>query len=90
MSDAALYEIAREITLEHAGGSKNWHAGCRVRHPDGRLVQIISGYYLDPKYSRVSNWWTWRAVNEDGSLAAADESGYGWNAPIEEPAPFTA
>lgn len=51
--------------------------GKTVKHPDGRTVKIVSGCYLDPVYGRVSNWWTWRPVADDGTLGA-EESGYGW------------
>jgi hypothetical protein len=32
-------------------------------------VIIVNGTFLDPKYNRVSNWWTWKAINKDGSLS---------------------
>ena len=51
--------------------------GKTVMHPDGRMVKIISGCYLDPVYGRVTNWWTWQPVAEDGSLGP-NERGYGW------------
>lgn len=51
--------------------------GATVMHPKGYPVKIISGQYLDPIYGRVSNFWTWQRVNDDGSLGEK-ESGYGW------------
>lgn len=48
-----------------------------VTHPDGYEVLIVRGKFLDDKYGRVTNWWTWRRVNEDGTLGE-EESGYGW------------
>lgn len=51
--------------------------GATIKHPDGRLVKIKSGYFLDPVYGRVSNFWTWNEVKPDGSLGK-HESGYGW------------
>lgn len=52
--------------------------GAEIRHPDGYMVKVKSGQYLDPTYGRVSNWWTWNRINEDGTLNPKDESGYGW------------
>ncbi len=51
--------------------------GAIVDHPDGYKVKIIDGCYLDPTYGRVSNWWTWKQVKQDGSLGKK-ASGYGW------------
>ncbi len=51
--------------------------GVVIEHPDGYPVEVIGGRYLDEVYGRVTNWWTWRRVNTDGTLG--DEvSGYGW------------
>lgn len=51
--------------------------GATIKHPDGRKVKIISGYFLDPTYGRVSNWWSWREVKKNGKLGKI-ENGYGW------------
>lgn len=59
-------------------GPAPFKIGDTVKHPDGRSVRIISGYYLDPEYKRLSNFWYWREVLKDGSLAKKEESGYGW------------
>lgn len=52
--------------------------GMVTRHPDGRLVKIMSGYFLDPIYHRLSNHFHWREINKDGTLSDTEESGYGW------------
>jgi len=43
---------------------------------EGKPVLIESGYYLDPIYRRVSNFWHGHYVNPDGSLGE-EWSGYG-------------
>ena len=71
-----LKQVVRQINLELAQQS-TMHVGATVQHPDGRMVQITGGCYLDPKYGRVSNRWTWREVLPSGQLGK-EESGYGW------------
>lgn len=51
--------------------------GATIQHPDGYAVKVLDGCYLDPIYNRVSNWWTWQRVNDDGTLGEP-VSGYGW------------
>lgn len=51
--------------------------GATVAHPDGYAVKVLSGCYLDPVYGRVSNWWTWQRINDDGT-PGEEASGYGW------------
>jgi hypothetical protein len=63
--------------LKHELESKcSMHVGKVLRHPDGRLVKVISGQFL--RNGLVSNWWEWREVQPDGTLSANLESGYGW------------
>lgn len=71
-----LQSIARSINSELASRS-SMKIGAIIRHPDGRRVKVIDGYYLDPTYGRVSNWWSWREVLKRGGLGKI-ESGYGW------------
>ena len=61
--------------VEHSGWS-----------PSGKLkgypcdVYITSGFYTDPTYGRVSNFWGWRKVivNKSGKIELGpQESGYG-------------
>jgi len=40
-------------------------------------VKIVSGQYLDSKYGRLSNYWYWVDVNENGSESKEERSGYG-------------
>ena len=40
-------------------------------------VKIISGQYLDSKYGRLSNFWYWTEINEDGAESNEEHSGYG-------------
>ena len=51
--------------------------GVTVSYTDGRMVKIKDGYYLDPIYGRLSNFWTWNEVFDNG-LLGPDECGYGW------------
>ena len=44
---------------------------------DGKIVRLMSGEYLDSIYQRLSNHWTWRVVNKDGTLSDEVISGYG-------------
>jgi len=46
-------------------------------------VYILDGYYLDPIYQRLSNFWQWRKVNEDGTLGEK-ENGYGLFSDIDK------
>jgi hypothetical protein len=63
-----------ELTEEVMGGSP-FEIGDTVRHPDGRMVQIMNGQYWGTH--GVSNFWYWREVRHDGSLGP-EECGYGW------------
>lgn len=75
MSDP-LREIARQINQDLAAKSK-MEIGKTIKHPDGRMVKIISGCFLDAVFGRVSNHWTWREVKKNGKLGP-EEYGYGW------------
>jgi len=55
--------------VKHAG----WQKDEKIYPCD---VYIESGCYLDSIYGRVINFWYWRRVLEDGSLAET-EHGYG-------------
>lgn len=57
--------------------AKRMTVGFGVVHPDGRLVLVTSGCFLDPIHGRVSNFWHWREILEGGKLGV-DECGYGW------------
>jgi hypothetical protein len=65
----------REIVEREMGGAP-FAVGDRVKHPDGRTVEITSGQYWGT-YG-LSNFWHWREVLADGTLSATDEHGYGW------------
>ena len=52
---------------------KGWNKGDKKYPCD---VYIENGCFLDSTFGRVSNWWTWRIVNKDGSLSEK-YSGYG-------------
>lgn len=66
--------IARGMNNELAGKSK-MAVGKVVQHPDGYNVKVIDGAFLIG--GRVSNFWSWQRVNDDGSLGPV-EKGYGW------------
>jgi len=71
-----LARLAREMNEEMASQS-SMSVGKHGMHPLGYKVLVTSGQYLDPVYERVSNFWCWRRVNDDGSLGD-EECGYGW------------
>ena len=71
-----LAKIASDLNNDLASRS-SMAIGKTMKHPDGRTVKIKSGYFLDPVYGRVSNWWEWNEVLPDGKLGTK-ESGYGW------------
>lgn len=50
--------------------------GRRYLHPEDGVIEITDGYYRDPRYGRISNFWHWKVV-------ATDEykHGYGGNWP---------
>ena len=75
MSDP-LARIAQSMNAELASRS-SMQIGATIPDPNGRMVKVASGYYLDPIYGRVSNWWEWNEVLPDGSLGPT-ECGYGW------------
>lgn len=64
----------RELTESIYGPSLA--IGQSVMHPDGRQVRIIRGQFWGE--FGLSNWWQWKEVLPNGSLAKTVESGYGW------------
>jgi hypothetical protein len=70
----SLQKVAISINEQLARRSK-MKIGAIIQHPDGRNVKIKSGAFL--RNGRVSNFWYWNEVKEDGSLGE-DECGYGW------------
>jgi len=40
-------------------------------------VKILGGQYLDSKYGRLSNFWYWVEVSEDGEESKEEHKGYG-------------
>ena len=64
----------KEIVDEVLGPSK-MAVGQTLKHPDGRMVYILSGKYWGEH--GLSNFWNWQEVKADGSLGPR-ESGYGW------------
>ena len=70
-----LEQIAKKINLEMSNNSLK--IGNIVKHPEGYLIKIMGGCYLNPDNNRVSNYWYWQRVHEGGSLGI-HESGYGW------------
>lgn len=75
-TDKALTDLAASMNQELVAKS-SMRIGETIPHPEGYLVKVVSGCFLDPKYGRVSNWWTWQRIQPDGSLGPK-ESGYGW------------
>lgn len=75
-TSGALARLARGMNEELAGQSA-MVIGETIRHPDGYMVKVLDGRYLDPIYGCVSNWWTWQRINDDGSPGEIAR-GYGW------------
>jgi len=61
--------------IEDSIDGRPLRVGERVKHLDGRLVEITKGQFYGT-YG-VSNFWHWEEVLEDGSLGP-EEHGYGW------------
>lgn len=73
-NNSGLAAVAMDINLGLAAQSK-MQVGKVVKHPDGYNVKVIEGAFL--RNGRVSNFWSWQRINEDGTLGPV-ESGYGW------------
>lgn len=71
-----LFAITTKLN-ENLASESSMEIGAKIRHPNGSMVIVLSGYFLDPVYNRVSNFWTWQYINDDGVLGLI-ESGYGW------------
>ena len=67
--------IQHEVPLRTRAEIDHLYVGIALRHPDGRLVYITDGQYISN--GRLSNFWGWREIREDGTLGPR-ESGYGW------------
>jgi len=78
-------EILSLITRSiNEGNGSHLEVGMVTRHPkDGKIVYITKGEYLDSTYGRLSNFWHWREVLQDGSLSNNEEHGYGWSDPVK-------
>ena len=62
----------KHVASPAIGSVVNYHKSKEEHYP----VYITSGYYLDPIYQRLSNFWTWHKINDDGTLGEI-EKGYG-------------
>ena len=40
-------------------------------------VEIVSGQYLDSTYGRLSNFWYWKEIDENGNMSEETLHGYG-------------
>ena len=56
--------------------SSQWKIGDVVER-DGVKIKIMSGFYRDPVYGRLSNFWTWHRVLKNGKLSKKEYNGYG-------------
>jgi len=74
-SEQQLRKLTRSLTEKYFPGC-NLAIGKVVKHPKGYLVKITDGQYWGTH--GLSNFWRWRRVKKDGSLAKKEESGYGW------------
>ena len=46
-------------------------------HPKHGPVYLESGYYLDPTYGRVSNFWNFKKIRADGTMSRKTFGEYG-------------
>jgi hypothetical protein len=70
-----LYRLARDVTDEILPPIR-LRIGGHYLHPDDGEIVITSGYYRDPTYGRVSNFWHWIVV-----ATGEAKHGYGDNWP---------
>jgi hypothetical protein len=74
----SLEDIARRVTdevVKPVGLVKGW----RYVHPEDGVIEITGGYYRDPTYGRISNFWDWIVV-----ATGERKNGYGDNWPLAE------
>lgn len=71
----SVHPLAKQITEEVMGGAP-FAVGDVVEHPDGYPVRIVSGTYW-AKHG-LSNFWSWKRVDADGTPYGETQSGYGW------------
>lgn len=72
----ATFSCVKGIVESQNGNGKPLSVGLVCKHPDGRTVKITSGQYWGT-YG-LSNFWYWREVMPDETLADKEEHGYGW------------
>lgn len=66
-----LYDIGRQVT-DSIIPPTTLRVGRVYQHPTDGLIRILSGYYRDPAYGRISNFWTWEVLSTQER-----KSGYG-------------
>lgn len=49
--------------------------GCAFRDKKGNLIYITGGQYYGQN-GRISNFWYWRDINDDGTLGKTEHHGY--------------
>lgn len=81
-NERALMEIGRNLTRKYFGNSL---AVGKYFLYEGNPIKITSGYFLDPTYGRVSNFWYWRKIFPDGRLSDEEYSGYGGDDSVFKP-----
>lgn len=74
-----LYKVAEEITDEVLK-PVTLQIGHTYLHPEDGEIEITGGYYRDPIYNRISNFWYWKVL-ATGEI----HSGYGTNWPERLP-----
>lgn len=80
-----LQKLVAELnSSESFLGGPSLKVGSVYRYPpDGRLLRVTSGSYLDD-YGRVSNHWYWEYLSDDLQPTGETDYGYGWSAnPVE-------
>lgn len=76
--DPRLVKLAEEIKSKLIV-DPGFAPGMTVEHRDGYKVRIISGQFMvqDGPVSRLSNFWNWYRLDEDGKPIGKSVGGYG-------------
>ena len=70
-NELKLRQIAEDLTIKYLGNQLaigRYFLYRKGGKGPGVPIKIISGYFLDPTYNRLSNFWRWQQVLPDGSL----------------------
>lgn len=78
-----MYATVRRIVMENSGLPSTFKIGDVRRHPEHGRIRITGGYYLDPTYGRLSNFWHWVKLDHRNN-PCKEGCGYGGEWPLVE------